>query len=545
MRLLRNLNIGKKLGLGFGAVTLLMLSLTVFALFRMTAISEAVNQQAQVEIKKLDPLYVTREALAQTGLAARNAFIFQDEAGARKELDILDQQKAIYLKALEELGPAFGSDADFAKVRAGLLQMADELKRPRLYREARDMQGYGTFLVTECSPLRRQIVRDIEVLLQKVEAENAEAARHANNLLSESITLVLILAGVVLVISALLAILITRGLLRQLGGEPAYAMTIANRIAEGDLATVIHTKKNDHSSLLHAIKTMRDNLATIVHQVRTGTDMIASSSSDIAQGNSDLSSRTEQQAFSLEQTSIEMHKLTDTVRLNAENARQANQLALSASEVAGEGGVMVDKVINTMETIDGSSRRIVEIISVIDGIAFQTNILALNAAVEAARAGEAGRGFAVVATEVRNLAQRSASAAKEIKTLIDDSVSNINAGTQLVAQAGSTMQDVVASVRRVTDVVAEISAASQEQSGGIAAVSQAVAQMDQATQQNAALVEQAAAAAQSLRDQAETLSGLVKTFVLVDDAMSVRSPNAYSSGAAPSLSMQGQPLLGV
>ncbi|HEX7763478.1 MAG TPA: methyl-accepting chemotaxis protein, partial [Cellvibrio sp.] len=245
-----------------------------------------------------------------------------------------------------------------------------------------------------------------------------------------------------------------------------------------------------------------------------GTDMIASSSADIAQGNIDLSSRTEQQAFALERTSTEMQKLTSTVRGNADNTQQANQLAVSASSVAAQGGEMVEKVIETMQSINASSRRIEEIISVIDGIAFQTNILALNAAVEAARAGEAGRGFAVVATEVRNLAQRSASAAKEIKTLIDASVAQISSGTKLVEQAGDTMQSVVVSVRRVTDVVGEISEAGRDQSNGIESVSHAVIQMDETTQQNAALVEEAAAAAQALHDQAATLADLVKVFVL-------------------------------
>ncbi|GGI19130.1 methyl-accepting chemotaxis protein [Oxalicibacterium faecigallinarum] len=514
MQFLRNLNIGKKLGLGFGAVTLLMLLLTVVALTRMSVISNAVSVQTQLQQEKLAPLYDAREALAQTGLAARNAFIFQDQASAMKELDIVDQQKVLYLSAINKAANAFSDDADFAKARNGLLTMAKELERPRRYRASNDISGFGKFLVEECSPLRRQIVTDIDKVIKNVEAQSMQAAQSSNHILDASIMLLLVIAGIALLTSAVIAVLITRGLLKQLGGEPAYAVAIAEKIAQGDLSTKIITKSNDQTSLLHAIKTMRDNLATIVSQVRMGTDMIASSSSDIAQGNVDLSSRTEQQAFALEKTSTEMQKLTDTVRQNADNAQQANTLAVFASTVAGKGGAMVNDVIDTMSTIDASSRRIVEIISVIDGIAFQTNILALNAAVEAARAGEAGRGFAVVATEVRNLAQRSASAAKEIKALIDDSVSNINAGTKLVAQAGQTMKEVVDSVRRVTEVVGEISVAGQDQSVGIGAVSQAVSEMDQTTQQNAALVEEAAAAAQSLRDQAATLSQLVQTFVL-------------------------------
>lgn len=516
MQSVRNLNIGKKLGFGFGAVTILMLLLAIFAMVRLSGVTDAFNNQHQVQLQKLAPLYVAREALAQTGLAARNALIFSDEASAQKELAILDEQKAIYLAALAELAPRFGNDANFKKVETGLLAMAEELKRPRRYRNEKDMATYGKFLVEECSPLRRQIVTDIDVVLNQVLAENAEATQTTAGILKESMTFVLSLAAFALIVSIAIAIMITRGLLRQLGGEPSYAVTIAGQIAQGDLTTDIVTRPEDKSSLLYALKAMRDNLASIVREVRIGTDTMAASSSDIAHGNSDLSSRTEQQAFALEKTNAEMLKLNETVKLNADNAQQASQLAVNASEIATHGGTVVGQVIETMESIDASSRKIVEIISVIDGIAFQTNILALNAAVEAARAGEQGRGFAVVAAEVRSLSQRSASAAKEIKALIDDSVDQIEAGTVLVSEAGATMEKVVASVRRVTEVVAEISVAGQEQSAGISAVSRAVTEMDQGTQQNAALVEEASAAADSLRDQADKLASLVQTFVLAD-----------------------------
>jgi methyl-accepting chemotaxis protein len=263
---------------------------------------------------------------------------------------------------------------------------------------------------------------------------------------------------------------------------------------------------------MFAMKTMRDNLNRIVEEVRTGTDTIATASGEIASGNMDLSSRTEQQASSLEETASSMEELTGTVKQNADNALQANQLALSASEVALMGGEVVAQVVDTMGSINDSAKKIVDIIGVIDGIAFQTNILALNAAVEAARAGEQGRGFAVVATEVRNLAQRSAAAAKEIKTLIGDSVDKVNTGSKLVNQAGSTMDEIVGSVKRVSDIISEIAAASREQSAGIEQVNQAITQMDQVTQQNAALVEEAAAAAGSLEEQAASLVDAVKVF---------------------------------
>jgi methyl-accepting chemotaxis protein len=321
-----------------------------------------------------------------------------------------------------------------------------------------------------------------------------------------------ILFAVVAAALVALVIVINRGILRTIGGDPAKAADVANRIAQGDLTPNIETAPGDRSSLLFAVRSMRDSLLDTITNIKTSADTIATASQEIASGNLDLSGRTEQQAGSLEETASAMEQLTATVKQNADNARQANQLAESASDVAIQGGSVVSQVVQTMEGITDSSRKIADIIGVIDGIAFQTNILALNAAVEAARAGEQGRGFAVVASEVRSLAQRSASAAKEIKALIDDSVAKVDTGSKLVEQAGATMTEVVASVRRVTDIVGEISSASQEQSAGIAEVGRAITQMDEGTQQNAALVEQAAAAAQSLQDQAATLAGLVGGF---------------------------------
>ncbi|MBY0238383.1 MAG: cache domain-containing protein [Burkholderiaceae bacterium] len=330
----------------------------------------------------------------------------------------------------------------------------------------------------------------------------------------------LALGGLLLAIG----VAISRSLLKQLGGEPVYAASIARQIAEGKLSVAIELNSEDQGSMLGGLKAMRDDLARIVGSVRQATDMIATASAEIAAGNADLSARTESQASSLQQTAASMEQLTGTVRQNADNARQANALAASASDVARKGGAVVAQVVDTMASINDSSRRIVDIIGVIDGIAFQTNILALNAAVEAARAGEQGRGFAVVASEVRSLAQRSAGAAKEIKALITTSVSTVEAGNKLVEQAGNTMDDVVASVGRVTDIVNEISHASDEQSTGIAQVNQAIAQMDAVTQQNAALVEQAAAAAQSMQQQAAVLMQAVDVFQLDGAAHKAERP---------------------
>jgi methyl-accepting chemotaxis protein len=317
------------------------------------------------------------------------------------------------------------------------------------------------------------------------------------------------------VIGALLSVLVvlqTRKIEASLGGDPGYAVEVAQRIAGGDLGAEVIVREGDRDSLMAAMKAMRDALAGIVAQVRSGTDLIATASSQIASGNLDLSSRTEEQASSLEETAASMEELTSTVKQSAENARQASQLAESAAGVADRGGEVVARVVDTMEAIKASSNKIVDIIGVIDGIAFQTNILALNAAVEAARAGEQGRGFAVVAGEVRNLAQRSAQAAKEIKELIGDSVEKVGDGAALVLDAGATMQEIVASVNRVSSMIGAISSATREQGTGIEHINQAIAQMDQVTQQNASLVEEAAAASEAMQEQAAKLAQTVSVF---------------------------------
>ncbi|HZV64124.1 MAG TPA: methyl-accepting chemotaxis protein, partial [Telluria sp.] len=368
---------------------------------------------------------------------------------------------------------------------------------------------------------------------QHKEIDNAGA--EIENEAKRSTILLATLGGVALLLGAVFARILTRSITVPL----QQAVRVAETVAAGDLKTHIEVEGRDETAqLLQALKDMNASLSGIVGEVRGGTDAISTASSEIAAGNLDLSARTEEQASSLEQTAASMEELTSTVKQNADNARQANQMAVSAASVAVKGGSVVKQVVDTMAAINGSSAKIVDIIGVIDGIAFQTNILALNAAVEAARAGEQGRGFAVVASEVRNLAQRSAAAAKEIKTLIGDSVTKVAEGSKQVAQAGATMDEIVGSVKRVTDIMAEIMAASIEQTSGIEQINQAIAQMDQVTQQNAALVEEAAAAAASLQEQAGGLSAAVSIFKLEASnagphTAPARAAKAPAAAAAP------------
>jgi methyl-accepting chemotaxis protein len=340
------------------------------------------------------------------------------------------------------------------------------------------------------------------------------AAEHAAVVYAQSRVWTGGLVTAALAVGVLLSLLITRRLLAQLGGEPAAAAQVARAVATGNLSTAIHVRAGDSTSLMARLQHMQTSLSDVVATVRLGSERVAQASDEIAHGNAELSDRTDQQASALQQTAASMDQLGGTVRQNADSARQADELAKSASTVAKQGGEVVGRVVQTMHGINESSRRIGDIIGVIDGIAFQTNILALNAAVEAARAGEQGRGFAVVASEVRSLAQRSADAAREIKGLIATSVQRVEDGSKLVDEAGRTMTAVVSSIARVTALMSEISAASREQSTGVQQVSGAMTQMDNATQQNAALVQQSAAAAGSLREQAQDLVNVVAAFKL-------------------------------
>ncbi|WP_144144021.1 methyl-accepting chemotaxis protein [Paraburkholderia sp. BCC1884] len=364
--------------------------------------------------------------------------------------------------------------------------------------------------IASSEALRDSITALIDYRRQQANEAQQEAGDDYRHM---RITMSVLVLGAI-VAGTLLAAVIARRLARQLGGEPAYAMQIANRIADGDLSVRVDTRSGDTDSMLFALRNMRERLAGIVSGISESSESILMASGEIAQGNTDLSQRTEEQAAALQETASSMQELTSTVKMNAENAQQAGGVAHGAAEVAARGSHLVGDVVDTMRDLAAGSKRMTDIIAVIEGIAFQTNILALNAAVEAARAGEQGRGFAVVAGEVRSLAQRSAVSAKEIKELIENSTARVDSGAELAERAGQTMAEVTHAVKRVTDIMGEISSASQEQSTGIEEVNRAVAQMDDVTQQNAALVEQAAAAAASMADQARQLQAAVTVFSL-------------------------------
>ncbi len=397
---------------------------------------------------------------------------------------------------------------------------------------AGDWDGAEATLIKKINPSYR-VGDEAMAALTRASKERA-AANEAD--VAASLRHTAYVSGGVLLLAVLVGVAVGAAMIRAISAPLAEATAIASRVAAGDLTGRIEARgSNEIGTLLAALSKMKANLAGIVAEVRASTQTISSASTQISAGNMDLSERTCGQASSLEQTAASMEQLTGTVRQNADNARQANQLAVSASEVAVRGGGVVAEVVDTMGAINASSRKIVDIIGVIDGIAFQTNILALNAAVEAARAGEQGRGFAVVATEVRNLAQRSAGAAKEIKQLIGDSVSKVDSGARLVDEAGATMKEIVNSIHRVTDIMGEITQASEEQTSGLDQINQAIGQMDSITQQNVALVEEAAAASASLQDQVGVLSGVVDVFVLdeVPGQRGLHRTSATSPGTRP------------
>ncbi|MFG6433851.1 methyl-accepting chemotaxis protein [Roseateles sp. LYH14W] len=514
MKFLSQMRIGQRLTAGFAVVIACLMSMAGLGYFGIQALNTEIGQLIGSDYKAVA---LANKANAELGDASRSmmtTLIMTGEEQIKKELDNVATLMAAHEKTLAELEPLLTDEASLAQFK--LVKEAN----------AKFMPAQAAFVKTvasgdtEGAPLKFQFsvraaqIRYMQALSKLVDVRNAameEAGRKSDSAARKTALLLLALAAAAIAASVLTGVLITRGIVLPLRG----AVSVARKVASGNLTSEIAVRSRDETGeLLQALSDMNESLKGIVGRVREGTESIASASSEIASGNMDLSVRTEAQAASLEQTLSAMKVLTDAVQQNAQNAQQANQLAQAASTVAGEGGAVVAQVVTTMSSIDASSKKIVDIISVIDGIAFQTNILALNAAVEAARAGEQGRGFAVVASEVRSLAGRSADAAKEIKRLIGDSVDKVAQGNELVAKAGSTMQGVVASVQRMTDIMGEITHASAEQSIGIERVTHTIHDMDKSTQQNAALVEQAAAAADSLKAQAQGLEEVVSLFKL-------------------------------
>ncbi len=508
----KNLSIAHKLALAFGAVAVVLAALAALAYTRIGVLEHQIKVTNNEEFPQIELNHHIKDELNQVARNMRNLLLMSDATALAKQVDTLEASSKGIVDTIAKLDRVMLTAAELADQQV-LRAAAGQF----LGLKTRFVSLVGAGEADQAKALLLTDLRDAQLAFQntidKAIADQTvvvDAGGDVAEALAESTrTLILWLACAAVAACALIAFPTTRSITVPLRS----AVAVARRVADGDLTSVIVVSStNETGQLLLALQGMNGALARIVGGVRDGTVALATGAAQIASGNLDLSARTEQQAGALEETASSMEEMTSTVRQNAHNARQANALAATASAVAQKGGAVVARVVETMDGINDASRKIVDIIGVIDGIAFQTNILALNAAVEAARAGEQGRGFAVVASEVRNLAQRSAAAAKEIKVLIGDSVERVELGAQLVAQAGHTMDEVVASVQSVTAIMAEISAASHEQEAGIEQINQAVTEMDSVTQQNAALVEEAAAAAQSLQEQSDQLARMVSVF---------------------------------
>jgi methyl-accepting chemotaxis protein len=514
MNFFSNLRIGARLGAGFGLVLLLLIAMAAIGIRQVNAVDHNTEVILHDRYQKVALASELENEVNRQSRALRTALIATDPAIVKGELAKIEDSAAVIAKTVEKLEPIIQTEQGKAALKAVLearsafkshehellgLISSGKIDEGRTYL-VKTMLGPQTTYLAAIDNFQETQVKGMEQF-----GEEAAAVTKNTNIF------MVVMASLATLFGAAIAYSLTRSITQPIGK----AVQVAETVANGDLNSSIEaTTTEETGQLLSALKRMQESLAKVVATVRQGSEGVATASAEIAQGNQDLSSRTESQASALEETAASMEELNATVKQNADNARQANQLAQNASTVAIKGGEVVAQVVGTMKDINDSSRKISDIISVIDGIAFQTNILALNAAVEAARAGEQGRGFAVVASEVRSLAGRSAEAAKEIKSLISASVERVEQGTALVDQAGSTMTEVVTSIRRVTDIMGEISAASSEQAAGVAQVGEAVTQMDQVTQQNAALVEEMAAAASSLNSQAGDLVQAVSVFKL-------------------------------
>jgi methyl-accepting chemotaxis protein len=541
---LQDLKIGQRLALGFGVVLVLLLAVLLTGLSNMSAIDGLLVNIVERNNARLDAATDIRDAQRRVAVATRDLILTSDEAensALTKSVDAAWQDYDRAGAVLSKLVKLAKTKAILARIAAARSAAKPLIAQAQQFGRQNKVEEGTRYLKTAVVPAVKIWQDAIAEMIDAQAALNAADQAAAQKQYENARLLLQGVGAAALLVAMVLGWLITRSITAPM----KEAVRIAQTVAAGDLTSRIEVRSKDETGqLLLALKEMNASLKNIVGQVRGGTETIAAASSEIASGNLDLSSRTEQQASALEETASSMEELTSTVKQNADNARQANQMAQSASEVATRGGAVVADVVKTMGSINESAHKIVDIIGVIDGIAFQTNILALNAAVEAARAGEQGRGFAVVATEVRNLAQRSASAAKEIKELIGDSVHKVGEGSRLVNEAGATMGDIVDSVKRVTDIMGEITAASREQEAGIEQINQAVSEMDTVTQQNAALVEEAAAAAQSLQEQSANLAEVVSVFKLEAVASKAVTAKAEPRRAvAPVVKAKARPAL--
>ncbi|MRT28198.1 methyl-accepting chemotaxis protein [Herbaspirillum sp. CAH-3] len=535
MKWFYDLKIAHKLNAGFLVVLMFIVALGGFSIAQLAQVNQSSTDIARNWLPSIDTLSKISLALARSRSFDMQQVLTEDKKEEQAARERGNKQMAVLEKEVAHYGSLISEPREkelYPEIQRNIAAYkAAHDRMEKLFIDGQKQAAYAV-LMTDSTPVYRKLQDQINELSEVNSKGAAVSEQQASTVYEQARMAIFALIATCVVLAMTLSWWIARLVARPL----TQAVSIARQVAEGDLTARIpeNTGRDETAQLMGALKQMNDNLLTIVQEVRIGTDTISTASAEIATGNMDLSSRTEQQAGALEETASAMEELTSTVRQNSDNARQANQLAVTASEVAQAGGQVVGKVVHTMDAINESSRKIADIIGVIDGIAFQTNILALNAAVEAARAGEQGRGFAVVASEVRSLAQRSASAAHEIKALIDDSVSKVDTGTKLVGEAGQTMDEVVASVKRVSDIVAEITAAGAEQSQGIEQINNAVVHMDENTQQNAALVEQAAAAAKALQEQAARLSQTVGVFRLdASDVPATVSAKPTMMSAAP------------
>jgi len=534
-----NLKISTLLRLGFGLLALLIVLMSGLSYLRASGAEKAFDAVVDNRYPKISALHLFNDRVKESARLERNLILISDSDDMKKTVDTIGKLQKENADLLAKLDPTFKSERGRALLKALNETRAQyiPLSQKFVTQAGSSQELAKTMLLAEMEPLEARYFGAVDAMVRFQEEQMQAAKEEAATAIDQIRTTLEVTTVVALAIAGFAAFWITRAVTHPIN----QAVEVARAVANGDLSYSFEASGNSETGmLLRALKEMQGGLVRVVSNVRHGSESVATASVEIAQGNQDLSARTESQASSLEQTAASMEQLGSQVKQNADNARQANQLAMNASTVAVQGGEVVGQVVQTMQGINESSRRIADIISVIDGIAFQTNILALNAAVEAARAGEQGRGFAVVASEVRSLAGRSAEAAKEIKALIGASVERVEQGAALVDKAGATMTEVVTSIRRVTDIMGEISSASSEQSAGVAQVGEAVTQMDQVTQQNAALVEEMAAAATSLKSQAQELVEAVAVFKL--SASDQQASPSKVAVRAPS--SQGKPFKG-